>query len=154
MSGARRAQRWTGALLAATLLTGCKSWEPITSSPTRVIAEQRPPSVRITDIDGREITVRRPVLRNDSIVSSTADPSGLPLPAVGVPYGDVNTLAVPRFSAVKSVALAAAVVGLAGMWARAAGGSEGGSTLPPPEPPKLIGFSLGDGWRVLTGLLR
>lgn len=142
------------AVFAALLLAGCKSWEPISSTPSQVIAEQRPASVRVTDIDGREITVRRPIMRNDSIVSSTTDPYAPAGPSVGVPYGDVNGVAVPRFDVVKSVALAGAVVGLAVLWARAAGGSEGGSTVPPPEPPKLIGFSVADGVRVLVGLLR
>lgn len=129
------------ALLLATV--GCKAWQPATVSPARAVTEERPSSVRIVDTSGDQITIQRPTVRNDSIVEADNTPTGLvPRPTVGVPADEVVRMEVARFSPARSVILAGGIVAVAAVWARAAGGSEGGSTDIPPGPDKGVVISL------------
>ena len=126
-----------GAMVAAALcFGGCKSWEPVAASPREVISAQRPDAVRVTDQDGDEITIQRPIVRNDSIVTSERDVLGNPLGTPGVPYADVNTIEVEQFSPVKTGVFAAVLVGIAVAWTQALNDSSGGNPDPEPGPPK------------------
>jgi hypothetical protein len=140
-------------MLGVLFLPACKAWKPTTVSPRQVILESRPSSIRITDVDGRAWTVRNPMIRNDSIVTSNTDPIGRPTAAAGIPYADVNALEVQRFSPLKTIAFAAGAVAAGTSWARVAGSSSGGSERPEPLP-KGFAFSLWDGVRLVAGLIR
>lgn len=128
------------AVLVLTSLTGCKSWRPAGGPPAQVLADQRPNVVRITDVDGRLIIVRHPVVRNDSIVTSDLDPMGQPVRGEGVAYGDVGVVAVERFNPVKTALFAGALFAAGATWVKLNEGSTGGDPVPTPGPPK--GFSL------------
>ncbi len=82
-----------GALMV--LLTACHSWQPTTISPQGWTPEERPSSVRATLTSREVITLRDPIVRNDSIVGAT----------VGVASRDVRVLEVERFSVGKTVGL-------------------------------------------------
>ena len=90
-------------LVVLVSLTGCKTWQPIEASPAPWIVRERPQEVRVTTESGARMTLRSPVVANDSIVSPV---EGLPvLPRRGVALADLRTLEVARFNAVKSAAL-------------------------------------------------
>ena len=120
------------------LLAGCKTWQPTSLSPERLIAEQRPASVRVTVDGGATLTLRNPTLVNDSLVSLEASPAGLAFapPRIGVVADHVRSVEVPRFSAPRTIGLAAAIGVAAITWARVAGASAGGSLPPGGELPK------------------
>lgn len=137
------------------LLAGCKTWQPATVSPERLIAEERPSSVRVTGSGGIRMTLRNPRLVNDSIVSSESAPPGATLapPRVGVAREDVRSLEVARFSPGRTIALAAAITGASIAWASFATASRGSE--PPPEPlPKDSFLALLDGIRLVLGVGR
>jgi hypothetical protein len=131
--------------LALVPLAGCKTWEPATVSPAQVVREQAPESVRITSSDGTLVTLKAPLLRNDSIVAAG-------FAGVGVASSEAQSIEVARFSLLKTVALAAAGVAAGATWASAtagnsAGGDDGG------QLPKLT-FSLSGGLTLLAGIFR
>ena len=84
------ARRFIAALLIG-LLTGCHTWQPTTASPHVVIQEENPSSVRFTTQSGEIITIPKPLMRNDSIVSTVAGISP-------VASRDVSGLEVQQFS--------------------------------------------------------
>ena len=133
------------ALAALTVaLAGCKTWQPSQVSPQRLIGELDPPSVRITTFDGSVVTLRHPLMANDSIVSTegSARATAFTRPRPGVAFADVRSVEVPRFSPARTVGLAAVLIGLGVAWTRTLGDSEGGSTEPTPPLPKTPAFSL------------
>ncbi|MCH7532616.1 MAG: hypothetical protein IIB36_12785 [Gemmatimonadetes bacterium] len=137
------------------LLAGCRTWQPATVSPERLIAEQRPSSVRVTVSGGATITLKHPLIINDSIVSSEAPAAGATFvpPRLGVLSGDVRSLEVARFSPVRTIALIATIAAVSVGWARAAGGSRGGSTVEPGLPKGLALLHWG-GLQLVWGLFR
>ena len=139
----RSVSRWTtmAAVTAVPFLSGCKTWEASSGSLTQVIAEGRPSSVRITDPDGRRLTVRNPVIRNDSIVTADTDPTGFASPARGIPYGEVNTVEIQRFSLVKTLAFVAVGTAASVTWAELAGDAIGGGGSGN-EPVQKTGFTV------------
>ena len=56
-------------LMLVTFLSGCTTWRPTTLSPAQVIEEGGASSIRVTRSDGTQVTVARPVVRNDSIAA-------------------------------------------------------------------------------------
>ena len=68
----------TAAIVALVLLSGCKSWHPVTDTPESWIARENPPEVRLTAETGDQMTIRRPIVVNDSIVSASARVAGGP----------------------------------------------------------------------------
>ena len=122
-------------LLVLVSLTGCKTWQPVEASPAPWIAQERPREVRLTTGDGARMTLRSPIVANDSIVSPL---EGLPvLPRRGVALADLRALEVARFSAVKSAALATGILAASITWATTASQSKGGVDNPEPPPPKF-----------------
>ena len=92
------ARRVLPALLMV-LLAACQSWQPTTVSPHGWTPEEQPSSVRATLANGEVITVRDPMMRNDSIVGATyAD-------VAAVASRDVRLLEVRRFSVGKTIGL-------------------------------------------------
>lgn len=145
--------RTLGTFAVVLLLAGCKTWQPTTLSPERLLADERPPSVRVTVDGGATMTLRNPMLVNDSIVSLEPPTPGLAfeLPRIGVSAGAVQSVAVPRFSATRTIGLGAAIAVAAITWARLAGAA-GGSLPPDGELPKnplvVLRGVLGIGWRI------
>ena len=84
-------------LLVLVSLTGCKTWQAVETSPAPWIAQERPREVRLTTEDGARMTLRSPIVANDSIVSSVEGPPVLP--RRGVALADLRALEVSRFSA-------------------------------------------------------
>lgn len=132
-------------LLVLVSLTGCKTWQAVETSPAPWIAQERPQEVRLTTEDGGRITLRSPIIVNDSIVSSVEGP--LVLPRRGVALADLRAVEVSRFSAVKSAALAAGILAASISWANTASQSKGGVENPEPPPPKFQP-SFGFTWRI------
>ncbi|MDA0329616.1 MAG: hypothetical protein O2958_11475 [Gemmatimonadetes bacterium] len=144
-------------LTATTLLiamAGCKSWQPVTVGPRQIISDERPTSLRVTDVDGDRLTILRPMIRNDSIVTSDTDPFGVPVRALGVPTDDVNSLEVARFNPVKSAVIAAAAVTVAATWARVAlrGGAGSNPNTGPIGKDAMLSFS--SSVQALIGIFR
>ncbi len=80
------------------LLTGCYSWQPTTVGPAGWTPEERPSSVRGTLTSGETITVRDPIMRNDSIVGATD--TGL----TGVASRNIRLLEVQRLNVGRTIA--------------------------------------------------
>jgi hypothetical protein len=98
------------AILLLLSTAGCYAWRPTATAPGRLVAEQSPPSIRATMMDGRMVTVSNPTLVNDTIVGATA--AGEERAAAA----DVLSVDVRRLSVTRTVSLfvmhASAVVGL------------------------------------------
>lgn len=142
------------AAAALMMLAGCKSWEPTTLTPERVLSEERPRSVRVTDADGQVVTVRHPTIRNDSIVTTDTNPFGAPLLRPGVPYGEVNSIEVERFDGTKTLLATAAGVAITLAWTGFARSSEGGQEEQEGDLGKNFELNLLDGLRLLAGVFR
>ncbi|NNF14041.1 MAG: hypothetical protein HKN72_12495 [Gemmatimonadetes bacterium] len=136
MTAGAKTVRGTVTLLLLLVGTGCKTWEPVRSDLRTLLAEERPSSVRLTSSDGRAMILRNPVLVNDSLVSGAAPPPNMVVvPArTGVLADEVGTIEVPRFSAGRSAAFAAAILGASLGWARLQGAGLGREDRPGPLP--------------------
>ena len=145
----RRATKAAPVLLLA-LLPGCKSWRPVTEAPAAWIARESPPEVRLTAATGEQVTIRRPIVVSDSIVSGSAPVTAQTFapPRRGVRLADVHGFEVPRFDAVKTAGLAAGFLAVSITWARTVGQTGGGEETP--EPP-VVKFAPGFRfmWRVV-----
>ena len=140
--GTSAIRRWAPLALLF-LLGGCVTWEPAGGPPQRLIEDTRPSSVRVTDADGVQRTLKSPLFINDSIVSAQAPPPGAVVvpPRVGVPASDVSLLELPRFSKGKTALLIAAIAGASLTWAGIQGVGLGSEPRPDPLP-KDTAFSL------------
>ncbi|HIF07834.1 MAG TPA: hypothetical protein EYQ64_13055 [Gemmatimonadetes bacterium] len=130
----RRASRYRRFLCAPllVLLVGCHTWQPTTVSPRAFASEERPASVRLTLADGRTLTLKNPVMRNDSIVSivstgASEDRRFSPSEVVGVAMGDIDSMEVQRFSRAKTIGFVVVAVLIAVGWAGVATGNSGGA---------------------------
>lgn len=141
-------------LVCLGVLSGCKTWQTSTLSPERLIAEERPSSIRVTTSDGVAVTLKHPGVINDSIVSRTAG-TGLPFAAsrMGVASRDVRSVEVPRLSRGRTIALAATIAAVSIGWATVANDSRGGSTIITEPLPKTPALSLGSLVRLALGVL-
>ena len=135
--------------LVLVLLSGCKSWQPVMETPASWIARESPREVRLTAATGAQVTIRRPIVVNDSIVSAAASVAVGPFapPRPGVLASDVHVLEVPRFDAVKTAGLGAAFLAISVSWAQTAASGGGARRTPEEHVPKLApGLTLI--WRV------
>ena len=137
-------------ILTLVLLSGCKSWQPVMDTPGSWIARESPPEVRLTAATGDQVTIRRPIVVNDSIVSATARVAVGPFAPArrGVRLSDVHGFEVPRFDPVKTAGLAAGFLAVSISWARTVGRHGGGQQSPEPPVTKLAP-SLRLMWRVI-----
>jgi hypothetical protein len=139
------------------LLAGCKTWQPAAMGPERLLSEERPAAVRVTVAGGSTMTLKNPMIVNDSIVSSAVPPPGLafPLPRLGVVSADVRSLEVARFSPGRTLGLMAVIAAASIGWATLASESAGGSPPPDGQQPKDPAIGLWRGvqlvWRVIPG---
>ena len=140
----------TATVLALTLLPGCKSWRPVMEAPESWIARESPEEVRLTAATGAQVTIRSPIIVNDSIVSASDSVVAGPfaLPRRGVLASDVQGIEVARFDPVRTAGLGAAFLAISITWARTAASGGGGQRPPEEHVPKLApGLRLM--WRVL-----
>lgn len=124
-------------LVAALLLlmtTACQTWVPTTMSPGNLIASEAPSQVRVTRPDGDVVTIKEPVMRNDSIVSG-AEPEG-PVELAGVPALEASYIEVRRLNTGKTLLFAAAAIAIAVGWTAVAAGTRGGGGPGPGPLPK------------------
>ncbi len=121
------ARRSIAALLLA-LLAGCQSWHATTVNPRTLLPEEQPSYVRLTLTDGTIVTIKNPIVRNDSIVSAEAAEAAQlgGLRSESVALGDVQSVEVERFSTAKTIGLAVVIVGGIFGWARSVGTAGGG----------------------------
>ncbi len=133
--GFRQRAITTAPVFALALLSGCKSWQPVMETPANWIARESPPEVRLTAATGERVTIRRPIVVNDSIVSASAPVAvgAFAPPRRGVRASDVHGLEVPQFDPVKTAGLAAGFLAVSISWARTVGKTGGGQEIP--EPP-------------------
>jgi hypothetical protein len=118
------------AALLLVLLTGCQVWQPAIADPVTLIPAEEPGSVRVTLLDGARLTVRDPIMRNDSIVATLFG-------GAAVAASDVRLLEVQRFDAKKTIGFVIAGVVLAAAWTQAVLGTKGGEAEPPDPEDKL-----------------
>lgn len=126
-------------ILVLALLSGCKSWQPVMDTPASWIARESPSEVRLTAETGAQVTIRRPIVVNDSIVSASASVAVGPFapPRRGVRLSDVHGFEVPQFDPVKTAGLAAGFLAVSISWAQTVGRHGGGSQFPEPPLEKL-----------------
>lgn len=127
------------ALLAAALsvsvfAAGCRTWQPTTMSLEQLM-EERPERVRVTVPGGAQMTLRNPILVNDSIVAAVALDPGTPFATArpGVPADAVEGVEVTRLSTARTIALGVGIVAISFGWTRFASGNNSGQ--PPVDPP-------------------
>ena len=101
-------------------MTGCQVWQPAITGPETLIPAERPASVRVTPSDGVTLTVKDPIMRNDSIV-----PNGAAGTAVAA--SDIRLFEVQRFSAKNTLVFIVGAVVFAATWTGAVIGSGAGS---------------------------
>ena len=87
------ARRVIAALLLV-VLNACYSWRTTTFSPAQLIAEEEPSIVRVTLTDGRQLTLRDPTIRNDSLVHENG--------RAPVVLSDVSAVELWHFSVAKT----------------------------------------------------
>ena len=86
------------AALLMVMLTACQSWRPATFSPRQLLPEDQPSSLRVTLMNGETVTVRDPIMRNDSIVGATDDAD-----VAAVASQDVRLLEVQRLEVGRTI---------------------------------------------------
>ena len=90
------ARRVIAALLLV-LLNACYSWRTTTISPAQLIAEEEPSIVRVTLTDGRQLTLRDPTIRNDSLVHENG--------RARVVLSEVSAVEIWHFSVAKTIGI-------------------------------------------------
>lgn len=110
-------------------LPACTTWRMSPESPAAVIPAEAPDAVRLTTHDGAIATIRAPMVRNDSIVSTEPGEPALAL-------SDVRGLEVRAFDGKRTVGLAVAGVAGAALWTAVLAGT-GGAGEDPDDVPKL-----------------
>ena len=125
----RMSSRLPVALLLLLGLPACTTWRTSAEGPAAIIPTEAPEAVRLTTYDGAIATIRAPILRNDSIVSSEPGEPALAL-------SEVREVEVRRFDGARTVGLAAAGVAGAALWTAVLVGS-GGEGEEPDDVPKL-----------------
>lgn len=99
------------------------------------LIEERPERVRVTVPGGAQMTLRNPILVNDSIVAAVGPDPGTPFATArpGVPTDAVEGVEVTRLSRGRTIALGLGIVAISFAWTRFASGNNSGQ--PPVDPP-------------------
>jgi hypothetical protein len=96
--------RRSAAALVLAALGACSSWQVQPVAPAELVSGSSPSQVRVQLHDGRRVVLRRPAVRSDSLVSAIDDP--------GVAVGEIDSIAVRRFSVPRTVGLTVLIVGV------------------------------------------
>ncbi len=94
----------TVALIAA-YVSACTSWRVESVPPARLLADRHPTKVLVTRHDSSRVTVVNPSLSGDSLVGSVHRATA------GIPLGDIESLAIRKGDALKTVGLIGAIAG-------------------------------------------
>ena len=99
------------------------------------LIEERPERVRVTVPGGSQMTLRNPILVNDSLVAAVAPNPGTPFATArpGVPANAVEGVEVSQLSRGRTIALGIGIVAISFAWTRFASGNNSGQ--PPVDPP-------------------
>ena len=101
------------ALLGVLYLTACHSWQVGTPTPAQFVEREHPAQVRVTRTDHSTVTLDSPAVRGDSLVGLLAGrDSAL---TTGFPLSNVESVAVKKSSAGKTVLLTTGIVILVGV---------------------------------------
>ena len=79
------------------------SWQVGTPTPAQFVEAERPKSIHVKRTDGTTLTIKSPVIRQDSLVSAVLSDGAAPF--TGVPLTDVGTVTITKVDGVKSVLL-------------------------------------------------
>ena len=123
--------RWIVRSMAALLLTvttGCYVWQPAVTGLETLIPAEQPLSVRVTLENGLIVVVPDPMIRNDSLVSTTDR-------AEAILRQDIRSAEVKQFSLKNTLAMVAGGIVLALTWKRGVVGN--GSTGALPSEPEV-----------------
>jgi hypothetical protein len=86
-------------LAALLLLAACNSWRVQPITPVELVSGRHPAQVRLRGHDGRQLVVRRPFVRGDSVLGvARRDTTGLPVT-------EIRTVAIRRFDWLKTTGL-------------------------------------------------
>ena len=99
-----RLTRGRPAVLLLLGLAGCTGWSTQPVAPRELLSRSQPNQARLTLHDGRRVLVRRPVVRSDSVVS------GDPTDTVRLALTDVDSIALRRVQAGRTIGLVAGLV--------------------------------------------
>ena len=115
--------------------SACRTWQPTTTSLEELIAAERPERVRVTVPGGARMTLRNPILVNDSLVAGVASDPGAPFATArpGLPASAVEAVEVAQLDKGRTIALGVGIVAAALGWASFASGNSSGE--PPVDPP-------------------
>ena len=103
-----------GYLLLLTYLPACTSWHVGTPTPAAFVQREQPEHVRVTRVDGSQIMLVGPNVQGDTLygkretLTARSEPTTEPF---SVPLADVQSVAVRRFSAGKTLLLVGGVIG-------------------------------------------
>jgi len=92
------------ALLAATTLSACMSWQVQSVSPEQVVMSEHPTAVRVQRKDGGQLVVANPQIAADTLLG-TVDGK-----ATRIAIADISNIAVKRDDGTKTAAIIIGVV--------------------------------------------
>ena len=102
-------------LLLLTYLPACTAWQVGTPTPAAFVQREQPDRVRVTRVDGSQIMLVTPTVHGDSLSGQreTLNPrSELTTESFALPLTEVQSVAVRKFSAGKTVLLVGAIFGV------------------------------------------
>jgi hypothetical protein len=101
--------------LFVTYLPACTSWHVGTPTPAEFVRREQPNRVRLTRVDGSQLMLVSPSVQGDSLsgkretLTRGSEPTTEPFT---VPLADVQTVAVRKYSAGRTLLLLSGIVGV------------------------------------------
>jgi hypothetical protein len=102
--------------LAAGLVCACKSWQAPRVSPSEVIRQRQPTSIRVLRTDSTRIELHSPRLVGDSLVGLRVEPSSSDSGRLAIPLSQVSQVTIRQPDPIRTaVVIAATLVALGGL---------------------------------------
>jgi len=102
--------------LAAGLVCACKSWQAPRVSPSEVIRQRQPTSIRVLRTDSTRIELYSPRLVGDSLVGLRVEPSSSDSGRLAIPLSQVSQVTIRQPDPIRTaVVIAATLVALGGL---------------------------------------
>jgi hypothetical protein len=102
--------------LAAGLVCACKSWQAPRISPSEVIRQRQPTSIRVLRTDSTRIELRSPRVVGESLVGFRVEPSSSDSGPLAIPLSQVSQVTIRQPDPIRTaVVIAATLVGLGGL---------------------------------------